>query len=174
VRDWVALQVRTPTQRRHSPAKAPAAQTVKNALNLLRVVLEAACEAGLLEKNPARDVRVPRIARKTDPWTFLSTHEVALLTGERVEQPYRDIFTFAIYSGLREGEIFGLEWTDVDLTNATAKIRHSWRGGPTKRGETRTLHLFGPALEALRRQKARTSKHAHVFAAADGEPHARG
>jgi integrase len=174
VRDWVALQVRTPVQRKSGPAKPPARQTVSNALNLLRVALEAACEAELLTKNPARDIRVPRLARKTDPWTWLSAQEITQLTGDRVDQPYRDVFTFAIYSGLRAGEIFGLEWADVDLEAAKATIRHSWRGTPTKRGEARQLHLFGPALEALRRQQARTAKHKHVFAAADGDPHARG
>lgn len=158
IREWVAQQLRTPVARKKGPAKTPARQTVVNALNLLRVALQSACEAEILDKNPARDIRVPRIARNTDPWTFLTADEITRLTGERVEQPYRDIFTFAIYSGLRAGEIFGLEWADVNLDSATVKIRHSWLRSPTKRGETRTLHLFGPALDALRRQKARTSK----------------
>jgi integrase len=116
---------------------------------------------------------VPRIARKTDPWTWLSTHEISQLTGERVEQPYRDIFVRHLQRSARGRDLRPrVDGRNVDA--ATAKIRHSWRGSPDQARETRTLHLFGPALETLRRQKARASRHAHVFASADGEPHARG
>jgi integrase len=176
VRTWIAKQIRTPTQRTKrdgstGTGKPPARQTILNALNLLRVALEDACNDHHIETNPARDVKVPRIARTTMPWTYLTKEEIAKLTGPAVEQPNRDVFTFAIFSGLREGEIFGLKWEDVDLERHSANIRVSWKGTPTKRGHVRTLNLFRPAVEALTRQKERTGKGEYVFARRDGEPY---
>jgi integrase len=176
VRMWIAKQIRTPTQRTKrdgstATGKPPARQTILNALNLLRVALEDACNDHHIEINPARDVKVPRIARTTMPWTYLTKEEIAKLTGPTVEQPNRDVFTFAIFSGLREGEIFGLKWEDVDLEKHCANIRVSWKGTPTKRGHVRTLNLFAPAVEALTRQKQRTGKGEYVFARRDGDPY---
>jgi integrase len=176
IRTWIAKQIRTPNQRTKRDGstvigRLPARQTILNALNLLRVALEDACNDHHIETNPARDVKVPRIARTTMPWTYLTKEEIAKLTGPSVEQPNRDVFTFAIFSGLREGEIFGLKWEDVDLERHCANIRVSWKGTPTKRGHVRTLNLFTPAVEALTRQKARTGKGAYVFARRDGEPY---
>lgn len=155
VRDWVAAQVRT----------GAAAQTIRNALNLLRVCLESACERGRLDRNPAHGVKVPRIPRTAETWTWLTPPEVALLLAGADED--RDAFAAAVYTGLRAGELFGLERTDVDLDHGVAVIRQSWKGRPTKRGEARRVSLLAPALEALERQLAR-HKHRHVFPARDG------
>lgn len=170
VREWVATQLRTPTG---STGKKPARQTVANALNLLRVCLEAACDAGHLEKNPAREVRVPRVARTSEGWTWLRTEEIAKLLGEKVDAEQRDMFAVAIYTGLRAGEIFGLEWRDVDLRAATATIRYSWKGTPTKRGEARTVHLFAPVVAALKLQQKRSGKRTHVFPDRTGQPRSK-
>ena len=170
VRAWMGAQLRTPSKR---TGKTPARQTMANALNLLRVCLEAACEAGHIENNPARDVRVPRVARTTETWTYLKIDEISRLLSaadEVVPAEQRDAYTVAIYTGMRAGELFGLEWADVDLRAGIARVRYSWGATPTKRGEVRTVHLFGPAADALRRQHGRSGKRRHVFPARDGGP----
>jgi integrase len=158
VRDWVADQVK---------AKA-ARQTIANALNLLRVCMESACERGLLDRNPALGVRVPKMARTKDAWTWLRDKEIEkLLAGDGEE---RDLYAVAIYTGVRAGELFGLEWRDVDLEDGVIVVRHSWRGKPTKRGKIHRVRLLRPALEAMQRQLARSGKRRHVFPARDGQP----
>lgn len=157
VRAWVADQVKA----------KPGRQTVCNALNLLRVCLEAACEAHQLDTNPALGVKVPKMARSTDPWTWLHPVEIERLLKPTDEE--RDIFACAIFMGVRAGELFGLEWTDVDLIHGVATIRYSWRGKPTKPGAVRTLTLIQPAIEALKRQRKRSAKFRNVFPARDGE-----
>jgi integrase len=157
VRDWVADQVRTGAEK----------QTIANALNLLRVCLERACDKGRIERNPALGIKVPRIARTSVKWTWLREHELdALLSGDSEE---RDIYAVAVYTGVRAGELFGLEWPDVDLRSGVATIRHSWKGTPTKRGEDRRVSLVRPAIEALERQKLRSGDRRNVFPARDGE-----
>jgi integrase len=157
VRDWLAAQVKT----------GAAKQTIANALNLLRVCLESACEQGKLERNPALGVKVPRIASTKEKWTWLRAAELEkLLAGDSEE---RDIYAVAVYTGLRAGELFGLEWPDVDLEHGVASIRHSWQGTATKRGEARRVSLLEPAIEALRRQHTRSKDRRNVFPARDGE-----
>lgn len=156
VRMWVAEQVK----------KKAAKQTICNALNLLRVCLEAACQAHLIDANPAAGVLVPKIARSKTVWTWLRGAEIEkLLQGESEE---RDIYACAIYMGVRSGELFGLQWKDVDLVNGSATIRFSWKGKPTKPGGVRSLSLLQPAVEALTRQHARSGRRRNVFPASDG------
>lgn len=158
VREWVAAQVK----------EKPARQTVANSLNLLRVCLEQACEKGKLERNPALGVKVPKMARTKERWTWLRADELAKLLAGEDEQ--RDIFAVAVYTGLRAGELFGLWRQDVDLQRGEALIRHSWQGKPTKRGETRRVALIAPAIEALTRQFERHKGRRYVFPARDGQP----
>lgn len=158
VRDWVADQVRSKAAR----------QTIANALNLLRVCLEQACEKNRLQINPALGVKVPRLARTKDAWTWLRAAEIeALLAGTSEE---RDVFAVAIYTGMRAGELFGLEWRDVDVAHGQIAVRHSWKGKPTKTGHVRRVPLLAPAVEALERQRTRSGGRRHVFPARDGEP----
>ena len=62
----------------------------------------------------------------------------------------RVIFVVAIYTGLRQGELWGLHWSDVHLTGSQAKltVRYSY-DGPTKSKKIRHVPLFGVALKAL-------------------------
>jgi hypothetical protein len=76
IREWVATQAKTVSSK---TKKRPSPQTIKNALNLLRVCLEGACQSGLIERNPARDVRAPKMARTDDAWTWLRLDELAKL-----------------------------------------------------------------------------------------------
>ncbi len=157
---WVRAQLK----------EGAARQTVFTALCLLRVCLQGACETDppLLDTNVARDLRVPKVARTKDAWTWLKLEEVAkLLTCAELGAELRDLYAVAIYTGLRAGELFGLQRNDVDLEAGQVRVRYSWRGTPTKTGEPRTVALFGPALDALARQLARHG-YRPVFPAADG------
>lgn len=153
-----------------------ARQTVKNALNLLRVCLEDAVEAEAIDANPARGVLVPKVPRTDDPWTFLTPKETEhLLTHEKLPPYQRAVFSFAIYTGAREGEIFGLHWRDVHLDDRKVVFRFSWRG-PRKNGKVLTVPLLEPAIEALRQwRRIRPSlPSALVFPAEDGCMHTKG
>ena len=70
-----------------------------------------------------------------------------------------DAARVAIYTGLREGELWCLHLADVDLEAGRIVVRYGGRRGarlsPTKGRRPRTLQLLPPAAEALRRQLAR-------------------
>jgi integrase len=147
-------------------------QTAAHALRLVRGALAYAVTRGLLETSPAAAVRLPREARVEDPWTWLTADELA-----RVVELAPPLFTVAVFTGLRRGELFALRWEDVDLERARLHVRRSLDGA-TKSGKSRLVPLLPPALAALRRildeRTAAQRAQDRVFARADGEAYARG
>jgi integrase len=59
----------------------------------------------------------------------------------------------ALKAGLRQGELIGLQWGDVDLQRGKLHVRRTiWRGvsGLPKGGRERTVELPGSAVDALK------------------------
>lgn len=143
--------------RRRSHARAEtdrllSTSTLRSALSLLRGALRAAADRGHLDADPTGGVRVPRRARDHEGWTWLREHEIETVLALDLRPEQRAIYTVAIYTGLRAGELWGLRWCDVELTGSRPglHVRRSYRG-PTKPGRVRWLPLLPPALEALQR-----------------------
>lgn len=127
------------------------------ALVLVRQCLAAALDEERITENPARDVKLPRRAGSTsEGFEFLSLAEVdRVLTCEDIPVAARVIYEVAIYTGLRQGELWGLHWADVALEGDRPElvVRFSHRG-PTKSGKVRRVPLLVPAREAIERWKS--------------------
>jgi integrase len=167
---------------------------VLDALRILRAVVKEALLEGLRVDDPTLHVEVPRARGVThDPWTYLRPAEVVRLLeagrtamverdpgGRRAEgttpAPVKvrlvhpedlDLAIVAIYTGLREGELYTLHGRDVDLERGRIVVRYGGREGatlrPTKGRRPRVLVLLPPALEALRRQVDRRGAEGLVF-----------
>ena len=157
--------------------------TARNALTLVRVVLEAAREAGRIRSNPAADVRLSRPARRraqASEWTWLRAEEInAVLSCEAVPIRSRAAYAVAIYAGLRAGELWGLRWEDVDDAHGVLHVRHSFEGAP-KSHQVRDVPLLRPAREWLARWRAESerdgvrSRHGLVWPARDEAWHRDG
>lgn len=134
-------------------------RTVLRALDLLRVILRAAIDEGILDASPAEGVRVPREERVVEELTLLEAAEVARLVEARCI-PLRShaAFVVAAFGGLRPGELWGLRWEDVRLGGrAHLIVRHS-RDRGTKTGQIRRVPLLEPARDILTRWQAAVRK----------------
>jgi integrase len=136
---------------------------VKQAFKLLRMCVDSATEEGLCPSNPARapevgkHVRLLRSATTEDAWTYLTAAEIAAIeNAEGIDEGKRLTILFAIYTGLRQGELWGLRWADVDLDSETPHmiIRYSFAASPTKSGKVATVPLLPAAVAVLRRWRA--------------------
>jgi integrase len=127
------------------------AQTLSNALTLLRGALEGARREEHISVNPAEKVRLPKGAHaRTDRGSgWLRAEEIARLLDDReLSLAQRSMIVVAIYAGLRSGELCALRWQDVDLERRVLHVCLS-RRGPRKNGRVYDAPLLAPAWDML-------------------------
>lgn len=79
----------------------------------------------------------------------------AILVGRRAH--IRPIVVVALHTGMRQGEILGLTWENVDFEQKTIYVAH------TKTGRPRKLPMSEPVEVELRTLKQDSLPHEHVF-----------
>ena len=117
-------------------------------------------EWGWLDDSPMRKVK--KLTEARGRVCFLSEDEVkdgVTIEGERTRllkackastNPYLyPVVVLAIATGMRQGEIMGLTWNDVDLRTGRITLQE------TKNGEIRVVPLVGKALELLKEHPKR-------------------
>ena len=103
-----------------SDGKELSARTVLHFHRVLFQALNYAVRQGLLIRNPAQFVDPPR-ARKPK-MTTLMPEEVARLLSVAGDTPYYSIISTAVKTGLRQAELLGLRWRDLDLDLASLSV----------------------------------------------------
>ena len=97
-------------------------RTVRWSHTVLKMTLDYAVDDGrLIEKNPATRTKFPPMRRTTH--IYLTAREVAVLSDVCGAQG--DVVAILAYTGLRFGELTGLNVEDVDLTARRIRIRRS-------------------------------------------------
>lgn len=166
--------------------KGLARGTIKHAFDVFRRILDLAVVDGAIPSNPAAPVPLPRRNATGDAEPFtphpLTGEEVAAVADHiGASYPvYGLVILFLAYSGLRAGELAGLEIGDLDLNRGAVavrrtkrKIKDGWETGtPKSRKSRRTVPLDGWLVDDLRAYLAehprRTDPAAPVFPARYG------
>jgi integrase len=127
----------------------------------LHKALKQAVNDGLIPRNATEAVKPPQVRRKEI--RPLTPEQVKVLldaaSGDRLEA----LYTLAVHTGLRQGEILGLKWEDVDLESGSLHVKRTLttaRGGPRlaapkTKGSRRRVSLTKGAVDALRAHLAR-------------------
>ena len=152
--------------------------TVRGILVPFGRVLTYAIRRKLIRDNPMR--RLERNERPT-----VTRREMRILTPEEIDAllaaatpSYRPILATAIFTGLRQGELLGLRWADIDRDNGLVHVRRQFdRNGVYSQPKTpralRSVLLF-PSLATLLEQHRAASAHDApldpVFATLTGRP----
>jgi integrase len=66
---------------------------------------------GYLRANPAEHVENPRVER--EEMDILTPDEIRLFL-DQVKPAYKALFLTAVLTGMRRGELLGLQWSDVN------------------------------------------------------------
>jgi integrase len=138
----------------------------------LRRALGDALREGLVSRNVAALARPPRVpARSMEAGhDYLTPADLRTLLAAVAGQPMGPLVTVAATTGLRQGELLGLTWADMDLAARTLTVRRSraraWvmRDGQRVAGwalqepktprSRRTVNLPAAAVAALTQRKA--------------------
>lgn len=142
VRQWLASLVGDHQQ-------ALATQTKRNARNFLNAIFQYAVDEGWIETNPVASVRVKARAVTRETSTFLTAPEAISLIGASKGAPE---VVIAIFTGMREGEMRSLEWSDVHDTHFVVRYGKPKKG--TKSGKIRRVVSLPPVRAAIARLRA--------------------
>lgn len=148
---------------REELAKHYAPGSVRLSIETVRVALAWAVRTGLTKTSPPR-VELPPAVYSLE---FLEHAEVCQLLAEAARQAPLSLrggarqvaVMLAVLAGLRRGEVFGLRWSDVDVSTGRLTIARSYRTTP-KSGRPRHLRLppdLIPVLQAWRQRCPQTT-----------------
>lgn len=134
-------------------------RTVAFIRNVLKTALAQAKTWHLVVENVAALVEPPRVERYEA--TVLTPDEARRLLAATEGEPLAPLFHLALLLGLRQGELLGLRWSDVDLDGRTLKVEQtaSVTGGkvvigtPKTAGSRRTVPLTATLVALLRQHR---------------------
>lgn len=129
-------------------------KTVKNIHGVLHSALQQAIANDYIRHNPTEACKLPKVIRpEIKP---LEPNEIAKMLQEAVKDSYRNLFTVAMFTGMRQGELLGLSWECVDFTTGiiTVKQQLQCKDGnyfleTPKSGKGRTILPAPLVLDAL-------------------------
>lgn len=134
---------------------------------LLSSILEKAVKWQVILYNPCRRVEAPKVEKKEA--AYLDEIQVQELLKCLHEEPlqYRAMITLLLYSGMRRGELCGLEWSDIDFKNSIIDIsktslyltdRGVFDDSTKTESSKRVIKIPGAALEILKEHKIQQAK----------------
>ena len=152
----------------HSPSEnrnALSSKTIKNIHGILHHALEQAMLNNYIRSNPSNACVIPKaIKKKVKP---MNEHQIADFLKAIKGHKYENMFLVALFTGMRQGEVCGLQWDCVDFDNGTILIdkqlqslRGKVRGDnekyalvPTKNGKERTITAAPFVMDLLWKTK---------------------
>jgi integrase len=140
-------------------------RTVEFLHRTLHVALKEAVVWGLLARSPADAVKAPK--PKRPPIHPLDHEQAQALLRAAEGDPLEALYVVAVMAGMRQGELLGLQWTDIDWKAGRLQVQHTlqWRKGgrwtleePKTGHSRRSIRLPATALQALKAHKARQAE----------------
>lgn len=143
-------------------------KTIMNRLTVLNKCLVTAYEWLELEGSPPK---IKWLRWTTPEIDYLSPDECELLLSRAEGVIFEMVFT-ALRTGMRQGELRGLQWSSIDWLTRSVAVRHSRDDHqrilvPPKNGKIRHIPLDTDLYELLYRRKKDTG---YIFVAPGGQP----
>lgn len=135
------------------------ARTVLLIHAVLRRALNQALKLGVIGRNPALAVIRPKL--KHIEMKVLTDSQVRTLLSAATGDRFEVLYWLAVATGLRQGELLGLKWSDVDWVNRRLRIQRQVqriRGGlvfsePKTAAGRRVIALGAATIQALQKQQ---------------------
>jgi integrase len=153
--------------------------TIRGVLTPLSGIFAFAIRRGMIASNPIAGLERgerPKVERRE--MRTLDREEIGKLL-DAAPANYRTILATAIMTGLRQGELLGLTWADIDFDAGLVRVRRQLDRTTMSRVEPKTPQavrevVLIPTLGRMLRTHKLASKHSresdYVFATATGKP----
>lgn len=168
-------------------------KSIKNYVSFISTVFDYAVKQQMVSTNPCRNVTLPTIIQKDRKVYTMDEvqHILDLFETEKAKYPqFVMFFTLAIFTGLRRGELLGLEWKDFDWDNRLMDVRRNslwtkekgiYTDTPKTKGSIRMLKIPAELVHQLQDYKrwqedykaslgSKWTEHDRLFTKWDGSP----
>jgi integrase len=156
--------------------------TLKKVMLTLGAVLRYAVRHRYITHNPISDVERPKSEGKAEEPVFrvLKRDQIEKLIEATDGPMFKMLFYLAVMSGARQGELFGLKWSDVLWMSDQIQIQRTYNHGewyrPKSKSSARRIDLGPKVMAALKRWRLACPPNELdlVFPDEDGKPLSRG
>ena len=125
----------------------------------IKRIFNMAIEEGLIHHNPTLGIKIKVSEKRKKCLTYT---EIKFLLNEAYlhDHPFYSIWSVALMTGMRSGELYTLLWSDVDFENGFISVNKSWSSkngvGPTKSSMTREVPISEELEKFLKKLKLKT------------------
>ena len=139
-------------------------KSVREATGILQNCIEAAMANGLMTINPVVGVVIPKCEKVERRVLTVEEQEIFLDYLVRTKSWYEEMYKFMLLTGMRIGEVGGLQWEDIDFANRFIYVKRSlsyqYENGkktmkltsPKTENSVRKIPFFGETREILEQQ----------------------
>lgn len=138
-------------------------KTIRHHHMLISAVLNKAVEWEVIKENKARLIKPPKVEKKEIK--FLEEKEIEILILELARAPVQQATMIRLFllTGMRRGELCGLEWRDIDFDKKVLSIRRAsqylpdkgiYAKDPKTNSSKRSMPISSTTVELLRNFKA--------------------
>jgi len=121
-------------------------------LRNLKAVFNRAIDWGYIDKNPFKGIKLS--IPENNP-VFINKKELNMIIKHEPDPVLAMIYKLAYYTGMRQGELINLEWSDIDLKRKVIKVR-SKNDFKTKSKREREIPIAKPVKKILKHVNGRT------------------
>jgi integrase len=103
--------------------------TTKKILINLGAIMTFAVRMRYIDHNPVRDVEKPRgksVHEDNSEIEIMTPGEIRLFLDAAPDMKHKTLFMAAVSTGLRQGELLGLKWTDIDWFNNQIYVKRTY------------------------------------------------
>ena len=156
--------------------KGLSAKTVRNINQVISSAMDFAKDQKLISSNPTDGCALPKLEHKE--MKTLPVEQLTSFLREAKESGVFELYYIELATGLRRGELLGLKWEDIDLTQGSlrvqrqvARINGEIIEAPLKtKNAYRTLPLSADAVGVLQEQRKKSGSSPYVFPSPTGGP----
>lgn len=134
--DVSQIAVRNIQEYINSKSQILAAKTIREHLDLLSQIFDSAIEDNFMTKNPCLSKRLKIVGKRSVLVEAYQDNEYKDLENllEYLHGTERLCLALSLYTGMRQGELFALDWEDVDLENDIISVNASVEWPSANRG----------------------------------------